>query len=94
MYLVIDLVIDLVIYILLCYAVASYWGSKGYNSRSGWTESFLLSPLVGFIIGVCLRNMSAGRTETDEQCTKRYNATINKVLVGAFAVTVLILLVS
>jgi hypothetical protein len=38
--------------------------------------------------------MSAGRTETDEQCIKRYNATINKVLVSAFAVTVLILLVS
>jgi len=74
--------------------ITSCWGSKGYNSRSGWTESFLLGPLIGFIIGICLKNMSAGRTETDAQCIKRYNATIGKVVASAFTVAVLILLVS
>jgi len=39
---------------ILCFMVAGLWSWKGRSWAGGFWVSFFLSPLVGFIIGLCI----------------------------------------
>lgn len=41
----------------LCFLVAHFWEYKGYNYASGWWLSFFFSPLIGYLIGLGLRDL-------------------------------------
>ena len=43
------------VWILLAWVVGGFWGSKGRSSGAGFLLSLLLSPLVGFLIGISLK---------------------------------------
>ena len=50
--------ISLGIALLFCFAVASFWRSKGRSYSGGFWCSFFLTPLLGFIVGLCLARVS------------------------------------
>lgn len=47
-----------IINLVLCFAIAGLWERKGHSYGGGWWLSFFLSPLVGFIVGMCLDDVS------------------------------------
>lgn len=50
--------ISLGIWFLFCFGVASLWRSKGRSFAGGFWCSFFLTPLLGFIIGLCLARVA------------------------------------
>jgi hypothetical protein len=43
------------LWLLFSVLVAAYWGHKGRSAVAGFFVSALFSPVVGFIVGLCLR---------------------------------------
>jgi len=43
------------VWLLCAVLVAAYWGHKGRSAVAGFFVSGLFSPVVGFIVGLCLR---------------------------------------
>lgn len=50
-------IIGFAINILLCFVIANYWRSKGHDYWSGWILSFLLSWIIGGIVGLFLTDL-------------------------------------
>ena len=54
----------IVVWVALCFVVAWFWKSKGLSYKAGFSWSFWLSPVVGFVVGL-LKDPDAKAVESN-----------------------------